>query len=258
MDKTLSKTGSRKTTIILAVVLCILVVIFLFCYFIFPPLNHYYVTHHIFDIHNGMTEELKGSDLFEDMQSGKSFCFLGDSITCGTVTEGIPWYQPLTPYITGDISNLSHSGWMVQSLIDHQEEIPSAQIYVIAIGINDVLFPENSLAAETPEEYINRLSRLAELITDSNPEAKIYFITPWTFTDMGEVSEARGDQFRSALAEWCRSNDHRCIDPDPVILPVLNEGRFNKIKYMQGNFHPNVYKGIGLFSYAVLKAALAK
>lgn len=258
MDKTRSKTGSRKTTIVLTAVLLFMVAVLIACVFIYPGAKKYYLAHHIFKIHNGMTEELKDSELFTDMQSGKSFCFLGDSITSGTVTEDIPWYQPLTPYIKGDIYNLSHSGWMVQSLIDHLDEIPSAQVYVIAIGLNDVLFPDSGQAAVTSAEYIDRIGQLAGSLSGSHPDAKIYFIAPWTFTDMGEPYDQRGNQYRSSLAEWCRDKEYVCIDPDPYIVSELNGGKLNRHIYMFNNFHPNLHKGIGLFSYAVLKAASAQ
>ena len=35
--------------------------------------------------------------LLEDMESGKSFCFVGDSITRGSVTDDIPWYEAIHP-----------------------------------------------------------------------------------------------------------------------------------------------------------------
>ena len=49
--------------------------------------------------------------LLEDMESGMSFCFVGDSITRGSVTDDIPWYEPMKPFITGEIMNFSEGGW---------------------------------------------------------------------------------------------------------------------------------------------------
>lgn len=75
-----------------------------------------------------MTSNLKESEPYRDMQSGKSFCFLGDSITAGTEIDGIPWYQPLIPYIKVNILNPSCGGWMVTHLIEESDKIPVSDI----------------------------------------------------------------------------------------------------------------------------------
>lgn len=254
MDKSGGKKGIHKTTIVLVVILILVSSIGLINFVIYPAARHYYVTHRNYELYGGMTEELKKSGLFEDMQSGRSFCFLGDSITIGTVTEGIPWYQPLIPYIKGSISNVSYGGWMTQTLINKQDEIPISQVYVVAIGINDVLFPNEETAPATSEEYINRISRLSDILKNKNPDAKIYFITAWPFIDMGDYYSQRGEDFRASLVEWCKTNDCRSIDPNPYILNAFNE--HGASRFMINSFHPNAPEGVGLFSYAVLKADL--
>ena len=56
----------------------------------------------------------------------------------------------------------------------------------------------------------------------------------------------------SRLAD-CESSGCIYINADPVISSVLADEGFEK--YMFNQFHPNAPDGIGLFSYAVLKAA---
>ena len=243
----------RKTTIVLAAfcLLASLLAVSVCCFF--PEITQYIRMHRRYEIYGGMTDELKDSEFFEDMQSGKSFCFLGDSITYGSLTEGIHWYQPLIPYIKGDISILSHGGWAVKNLIDEGYNIPEADIYVIAIGINDILFPNDDDSAHTPENYASRCSQLGDILTSRSPGAKIYFIAPWSFVNRDISFVKRGDQFRNALEEWCTDTDYRYINPDPVIQSVIAEEGSGK--YMCNDFHPNAPKGVGLFSYAVLKDA---
>ena len=89
-----------KTAIILSVVLVLLVSALLFIVF-YPKIEHYRVLHKNYELYGGMTDELKDSTFYEDLQSGKSVCFLGDSITFGATTNGVPWYQPMVPYIKG-------------------------------------------------------------------------------------------------------------------------------------------------------------
>ena len=200
-----------------------------------------------------MTAELKDSTLYKDLKSGKSICFLGDSITSGYHTDEVPWYQPLTPHIKGEVYNFSKSGWTINNLIDNSEKIPAADIYIIAIGINDILFYDESYASHTSDEFAQNAGKLTSLIKDRSSEAKIYYVSPWTFCDLKQSYFDRGDEYRQALASYCESSGCIYINADPVITSVLESEGFEK--YMFNQFHPNAPYGIGLFSYAVLKAA---
>lgn len=244
------KNGISKTTIILSVVLVMLIVGAILFFKFSPQIHKYYVVHRNYKVYGRMTDELKDSEFYEDMQSGKSFCFLGDSITAGSVTEGIPWYRPLTPYISGTVSNFSRGGWTVSNLIDKADNIPVADIYVIAIGINDILFPEDEDSAQTALEFAARCKELGELLTNRSPGSKIYFILPWSFIDSDTSFVERGSRFRSALAQTCIAKGYRYINPDPVIQSVIEDEGASK--YMYNDFHPNAPDGIGLYCYAVL------
>jgi len=250
----MNKSSKKKVLIFLSIALAFSALMLL--YVVFKPqlqeaYSKYRALNHNYDVYGGMTDELRDSDLFEDMQSGKSFCFLGDSITSGTVAYGIHWYQPLLKYIKGDVSYLSYSGWEVQDLIDHRDVIINADVYVIAIGINDALITgENSITAK---DYTDRCSYLANRIKNINPDAVIYFIAPWIFIGFEEERMVRGDQFRKALEEWCSQTEYRFINPNEVITEVFaKEGAG---KFMFNFFHPKAPEGIELFSYAVLKSA---
>lgn len=202
-------------------------------------------------LNGGLTDELKDSELYKDMSGGGSFCFIGDSITNGTYTDGIPWYQPLTQYISGEIMNFSQKGWMVQDLIEHRNDIPVADNYVIAIGINDVLFHNYENASVTATEYIKHIEELSVILLEISPKAKLYFITPWVFFDLEDNYFERGNQYRTALIEWCNNSDFICINPEPIILSVIDK---NNVKdYMYDSIHPNATGGAALYSYAVLK-----
>lgn len=247
------KNRISKTAIVLSVVLVMLIICSLAVFVIYPAAHKYYVANREYPVYGGMTDELKDSEFFEDMQSGKSFCFLGDSITAGSVTEDIPWYQPLTPYISGTVSNFSRGGWTVSNLIDKADNIPEADIYVIAIGINDILFPEDEDSAQTALEFAARCKELGELLTNRSPGSKIYFILPWSFIDSDTSFVERGSRFRSALAQTCIAKGYRYINPDPVIQSVIEDE--GESQFMYNDFHPNAPDGIGLYCYAVLKDA---
>lgn len=252
MDNLTGKTKSRKTTVFLSVILVLLVLFSLSFFLIIPAARHYYIMHIDYPVYGGMNGELTDNELFEDMQSGRSFCFLGDSITCGNEIEGITWYRPLIPYIKGGISNLSHAGWMVGNLLQEKDNIPVADVYVVAVGVNDVMFPKSRFSGGTPIGYTSCLRELARAIKVRSRDAKIYFIAPWTFHNQDEVSTLRAENFRHALYVWCKENGYICIDPDPVLVSVFKENGTEA--FMKDDFHPNAPAGVGLYSYAVLKA----
>lgn len=52
----------------------------------------------------------------ERVNSCKSVCFIGDSITQGTKNGGVSWYEPLMRYITAEIHNFSWGGGTVKTL----------------------------------------------------------------------------------------------------------------------------------------------
>ena len=144
MAENTKKVKSRKTAIALSVVFALLVLALLGIIF-YPDINDYMLRQQNNRLYGGMTAELKDSTLYKDLKSGKSICFLGDSITSGYHTDEVPWYQPLTPHIKGEVYNYSRSGWTINNLIDNSEKIPAADIYIIAIGINDILFYDESM-----------------------------------------------------------------------------------------------------------------
>ncbi|MBR6484283.1 MAG: SGNH/GDSL hydrolase family protein [Clostridiales bacterium] len=197
-----------------------------------------------------MTKELKDSELFEDLQSGKTICFVGDSITSGAMTDGVTWYDPLVPYIEGDIRNFSHSRWTTGNLLEHRSEIPEADVYVIAIGINDVIFIDDESGAASGEEYISNLEILDGTLNTTSPGSKRYYITPWILIGFPEEYNEKREEFSESLYSWCNEKERICIDPFPVIDSFL-EGD-NISYFMHDAVHPNDRQGVQLFSYAVL------
>lgn len=193
------------------------------------------------------------NELFEDMESGRSFCFVGDSITRGSVTDYVPWYEPMTPFIQGEIKNFSEGGWTSKWLVDLKDQVPVADVYVVAIGINDVLYIDQPLGAASVEEFISNLQIFTDAVMSRNPDAKMYFITPWPFLNFPDETYALCDEFSNAMKAWCDGESRICIDPFDTIMTVLNE--VDVSVYMYNDYHPNAPEGIGLYSYAVMQAA---
>ena len=194
------------------------------------------------------------NQLFEDMESGMSFCFVGDSITRGSVTDYVPWYEPLTPFIQGEVMNFSEGGWTSEWLVTRRDEAPAADVYVIAIGINDVLFIDEALGAASVEEFIENIQIFEDTLMSISPNAKLYYITPWPFLNFPDEAYECRDEFVDAMATFCSEADNRIlIDPYDTIMNVLSES--DPSVYMWNDYHPNAPQGVELYSYAVLKSA---
>lgn len=196
---------------------------------------------------------INDNQLFEDMQSGGSFCFLGDSITAGTATDGIPWYQPLTGFITGDVMNVSIPGWTSVHLTEICNDVPAADYYVIAIGINDVLYIDEPLGAASVEEFIDNLQIVNDALTAKSPDARLYYIAPWPFLNFPDEAYETRDEFAGAMRQWCDGQQRIFIDPSDIILDVLSE--VDTEVYMWNDYHPDAPEGVNLYSYAVLQQA---
>ena len=250
MEKNKNKTIDNILAVILMVVVAVFVFYALFKGFLYPLYKSHIANNHEYDVLGGMTDDLRDCDLYEDMQSGKSFCFLGDSITYGNVSYGIRWCKPLIKYINGNVSYLSYPGWEVQDLIDHRDIIISADVYVIAIGINDVI--DLNKEGITASEFAARCEYLADSIMKINPDAVIYFIAPWNFYRFEQYRNNRGVEFRTALGEMCSQTKYRYINPEPYIKNAFTKKGASR--YMENQYHPNAPEGVELFSYAVLRA----
>ena len=194
------------------------------------------------------------NQLFEDMESGMSFCFVGDSITRGSVTDYVPWYEPLTPFIQGEVMNFSEGGWTSQWLVELRDQAPAADVYVIAIGINDILFIDQPLGAASVEEFIANMQIFEDTLMSISPNAKLYYITPWPFLNFPDDAYECRDEFVDAMVTFCNEEENRIlIDPYETIMNVLSES--DPSVYMWNDYHPNAPQGIELYSYAVLKSA---
>ena len=200
---------------------------------------------------------------FTCLQEAKSICFVGDSITHGTKNGGVPWYEPLTPFIGGTIFNASFGGATIKRLLS--EEILSkiattpAELFVVAIGTNDVRYRKEDICAMTPEEYISCINILREEILKNNSAAKFVFIAPWTSTDGDKISALKyrakiimNNSYLAALKKFCETTGDIFINPNLYIKAALN--RKPHKYYLTDWIHPNATEGVALYSEAILKS----
>ena len=117
-----------------------------------------------------ITEEMEKSYIFRLLQRAESVCFIGDSLTEGTINGGIPWYNPIRQWISGRIVNVSQGGMTTTALLAvYLREIlnAEAELYVISVGANDILFRDAEFCAVTAEEYIQNLQSIGRMVFDN-------------------------------------------------------------------------------------------
>ena len=202
--------------------------------------------------------DVSGSRFMRVINSCGSVCFVGDSVTQGTLNGGYPYYEPLESRIKAEIHNVSYGGATVKTLIEHADEITAANsgLYVIAIGANDISFRDANTCAMTPEEYISRLQSLEKIIREKRSDAKFAYIAPWwsdddyyrthlTYEDKLALNEA----YSQALKNHCRREGHEYFDVNGYISSKVLASLSGY--YLDDHIHPNSRRGIYLYSEAL-------
>ena len=214
-----------------------------------------------------VSEKMKSGIAYPLLQNANRVCFVGDSITEGTKNGGIPWYEPIVHLIKGSIQNVSVGGCTSKMLLEEgmlQRIVNAdADLYVIAIGTNDIRYRDSKICAMTSEEYTANLQKLQNAIKKAQPKAKLIFITPWTSTD-GDLNSklpfadkmAMNLEYSVALKKWCSESGNIFIDPNKFITDKLN--LYPQRSYLTDFIHPNGRQGVQLYSECVLKCTYSE
>ena len=207
-----------------------------------------------------LTEEMRSGLLYSAIGEAESVCFIGDSVTEGTKNGGCPWYEPIEEHMTGkNIFNFSEGGCTVSYMTQRTDEIPAADLYVIALGTNDVRYRDKNICAMTAEDYVSEINRLKTELSVKSPQAEYIFIAPWYSTDgdrycplsFGEKT-ALNVEYCLALEEYCKSSSVGFINPNEYIKTALSTAPDRK--YLLDHIHPNCADGVRLYSEAALTA----
>ena len=212
-----------------------------------------------------ITEEMKTSPAYQLLQNAKTVCFVGDSLTEGTINGGIPWYFPIHNSIQGKIFNVSQGGATTTVLlaIFLKEIIRSeAELYVFAAGANDILFRDPEFCAVTAGEYIENLQKIRNAIIERRSDAKFIFIAPWIAMD-GDASiiggmkpsdtDAAYISYTAALKAWCEKTGDIFINANEYISKHFET--HSQYEYLIDFIHPNSHIGVELYAEAVLTQA---
>ena len=209
-----------------------------------------------------VSDDMRGT-FYKALTAAENVCFVGDSVTRGSANGGVPWFEPLAGLIGGKIFSASLGGATVRYLISEpylsKLVATPANLFVVAIGTNDVRYRNPNLCAMTPQHYIACLQILRNAILKRNAAAKFVFIAPWTSTDGDKVSALpyavkiqANNLYSDALKAWCASTGDAFINPNSYIKSALNLRP--QEDYLTDYIHPNATAGVKLYSEAVLKA----
>lgn len=205
-----------------------------------------------------LRQDMKEGTLWQAMEQAGSICFVGDSVTEGTKNGGCPWYEPIEAYFRNkEISNYSKGGCTVSYMVKNAERIPKADLYVIALGTNDVRYRDETVCAMDAEEFTNSIGTLREKLLAGSPEAKFVFIAPWYSTDGDLYSNLSyrsktemNEEYSDALEQYCAENKLGFINANDEIREILSVSP--QRNYLLDHIHPNASSGVVMYSEAVL------
>lgn len=210
-----------------------------------------------------ITDEMQNSRICRLLQNVETVCFVGDSLTEGTINGGVPWYEPIRSSIRGKIVNVSQGGATTKILLAYF--LPAivraeADLVVVAAGANDILFRDPMFCAMTAADYIQSLQKFRDAVCERRPDAKFVFIAPWIATDgdagiIGGVVPPNTDKmyadYTAALQTWCRDTGDVFIDANGYIARAFASS--SPEKYLIDFIHPNAGAGVRLYAEAVLR-----
>ena len=205
-----------------------------------------------------LTDEMRSGILYTAIENSDSICFIGDSLTEGTKNGGCPWYEPILEFTEGKaVSNFSKGGCTVSYLTEHIGDIPESQLYVAAIGTNDVRYRDEKVCAMTAESYVSAIGELKEKLLEKSPGAEIIFIAPWYSTDgdpfcslsYNEKTELNSE-YSEKLKKYCEGEGIGYIDINEELKRRFTESP--EREYLLDHIHPNTAKGVLLYSELVL------
>lgn len=207
-----------------------------------------------------LNTKYQDNQLYQLINEANSVTFIGDSITEGTKNNLQPWYLPLmSGFRDKKITNISKGSYTTLLMLNtYEKEIlkSNSDVYVIALGTNDVRYRNKKNCAMTSEQYVVNIDKIINLIYQSNEDAKIVLIAPWMTLDDDKISklppaekDAMIDAYSEALKQYSIENEFLYINPNPYLRNFFKNNDYKN--YMVDAIHPNEFLGLIVYSEAV-------
>lgn len=193
------------------------------------------------------------------LSAAGTVCFIGDSVTAGSENGGYPWYKPLAnAFPELKTFKLAAGGATSKSLLEmSREHLPACDVYIFALGTNDVRYRDAQRGATTKEEYIGNLSGIVKRARELNAAAQFVFISPWCSIPEDpippisrEQKEQLMSEYAEALNQYCTAEGFLYINPNEI-LSILIKHPVLRQHYLKDHIHPMHPDGCYLYSAAV-------
>ncbi len=193
------------------------------------------------------------SRFYNYLVTSEKVTFIGDSVT------ELEWYSPLSKYTNATLINKGVGADTTVKVLDRFDDILSsnADLYVVAIGTNDVRYRDPLICAMTSAEYVENCGQMVTRILTHNPNAGIVFINAWCAFDKDYGSELDTverdsllNDYNIALNKYCSTENIPFINANDNIKKVVDYS--NRPQFLIDAIHPNQKKGVELYSKATL------
>ena len=197
--------------------------------------------------------------IYKYINNSNSIAFIGDSITEGTLNGYHPWYEPMINcFKNKKIKNISKGAYTTKLVVNKLKKdiIDSlADLYIIALGANDIRYRNPSICAMNSSEFIYQIDKIVNLT--KNHKAQYIFIAPWFSLSDDYVSKLNHldkkfimKEYSLKLKDYTEKNNYIYIDPNENIESIVQS---KKETYMVDFIHPNHPEGIELYCESVFK-----
>lgn len=206
-----------------------------------------------------VVDDIKNGVFYTELKKHSKVCFIGDSITAGSMNGGYGWYEPLLSYTDAEVYRIAHGGATTKSIMQDISKVQSnTTLFVIALGTNDIRYRERSMCAMNENEYIENITTLVSHIKGINSNASFIFIAPWVSRENDTGSRVNHidklgliQSYSSKLKTYASDNNYGYIDINSSISATLD--RYIESNYMLDAIHPNSSAGIKLYAELVMK-----
>ena len=224
---------------------------------------------------NEITKVIKAENnrMYNVLSKATGVCVVGDSITIGSVSGGYGWHDGLIekfPNIkTVDVA--ASGGQTSESIFENKADVEAiknstADTYIIALGINDVVFRDKNgnSTTFTTAEYIKNLEDLVEYIKakDETRKYNFVFVAPFEYVNKKSIympkyikQENTHQEYTLALSNWCNMNCYAFTAPMNYVKNTLATVD-DKSEYIIDDVHPAYPLGTQLYSDVVYESSV--
>lgn len=219
------------------------------------------------------TVEIENNKMYKALSTAQNVCVIGDSITIGSSSGGYGWYDGLIDKFPNikNVDVAATGGQTSSSIFDNQKDMEiikksSAETYIIALGINDVIYRDKggNQTTFTTAEYIKNLENLVKCINDKDQGKmnQFVFVAPFEYINKRSYQltkyirrENTHQEYTIALYNWCNLNNYAFTAPMNYIKNTLSTVD-NSDEYTVDDVHPSYPLGTQLYSKAVYESSV--